>query len=238
MSQKAGETMAKTVKYWVFVREDGMPRQVCVEIPSSTELVPEAGRWVEMTGELPAPEPEQPEGTCSIRWDDGSWKAYDSSERVHWFGTDLTNALDKMRSLRFRVLNDPREVWLEQSGWRAWRIRTLEGFQEKTLRTGSGTLLQHDLAKQECSLKGWRILREEPLKEQPASGPGPDRELTLLDGTVYRKVGSNGMNAYEELDRMQRELTRTRDLLTEAIKERDDAWDRLRSRRAESRTPV
>jgi hypothetical protein len=53
--RKGRKTMAKTVKYWVFVREDGMPRQVCVEIPSSTELVPEAGRWVEMTGELPEP---------------------------------------------------------------------------------------------------------------------------------------------------------------------------------------
>jgi len=131
--------------------------------------------WAERQKE-PAPEPEQSEGTCSIRWDDGSWKAYDSSGRVHWFGTDLTNALDNMRSLRFRVLNDPLEVWLEQSGSRAWRIRTLEGFQEKTLRTGSGTLLQYDLAKQECSRKGWRILREEPLKEQATPGPSHEPE--------------------------------------------------------------
>jgi hypothetical protein len=75
-------------------------------------------------------------------------------------------------------------------------------------------------------LNDWAERQKETAPE-PASGPGPDRELTLLDGTVYRKVGSNGMNAYDELDRMQRELTRTRDLLTEAIRKRDEARDRL-----------
>jgi hypothetical protein len=54
------------------------------------------------------------------------------------------------------------------------------------------------------------------VKAEARSGPGPDRELTLLDGTVYRKVGYSGMNEKQTWDELER-----------VGRERNEAWGTL-----------
>jgi Lar family restriction alleviation protein len=194
--------MAKTVKLWVFVRDDGKYGEVRPIPPEGPSVW--GGAWVEMIGELPDPEPP-PLLPCPFCGDAARYPEHASDV---WFiecvrcgatGARRDTKADAVSSWNYRANDWPRQV-----------------------------------------------------------SPGPDRELTLLDGTVYRKVGSNGMNAYEELDRLGKErnaawermlraqklVSEVREMLAHAdtqwldLTKKLDALDSILSHRPESRTPV
>jgi hypothetical protein len=209
MSQKAGETMAKTVKCWVRF-DDGMPVDFAGDWGE-----PHGNGWVEMTGEVPAPEPEQPERTCEIRWDEqkSEWMLRGSDGIRRSGFNSIRWAVSDAQGLGYRVANDPREVVLEQGPVTGlWHIG---GTSESGIR---------ERMRGVCRERGWRILREEPFKEQPTPGPGPD-EVRVDEA---RRMVSSLLNAMSANPKAE--------LGTIAVALR--CIERLLSHEPESRTPV
>lgn len=168
----------KQVKCWVLVKDGEMhPLQFFPETDTNPPCPPLGHSWLEFTCELPD-EKAEPELTCEVRWDGSQWVVHwPGAPEHHVYFVELGGALAFAETNRYRVTNAPREVVLIERQTGNWAMRDAHTAEPiACMPIGD--------CRAEAKRSHWRILREEPEKEEPPKLFGVVGEL------IQEKFGS------------------------------------------------